>query len=38
MDEYEACIMGLEEAIDLRIKYLDFYGDSALVVNQIKGK
>ncbi|KAI5418901.1 hypothetical protein KIW84_043212 [Lathyrus oleraceus] len=28
--------MGLEEAIDLRIKYLDVYGDSALVVNQIK--
>jgi hypothetical protein len=23
MAEYEACIMGLEEAIDLRIKYLD---------------
>ena len=38
MDEYEACIMGLEEAIDLRIKYLDVCGDSALVVNQIKGE
>ncbi|XP_058768442.1 uncharacterized protein LOC131642186 [Vicia villosa] len=36
--EYEACIMGLEEAIDLRIKILDVYGDSALVVNQIKGE
>ena len=33
MAEYEACIMGLEEAIDLRIKYLDVYGDSSLVVN-----
>ena len=32
-EEYEACIMGLEEAIDLRIKNLDVYGDSALVVN-----
>ena len=31
--EYEACIMGLEEAIDLRIKVLDVYGDSALVIN-----
>ena len=30
--------MGLEEAIDLRIKILDVYGDSALVVNQIKGE
>ncbi|XP_058787414.1 uncharacterized protein LOC131661794 [Vicia villosa] len=38
MAEYEACIMGLEEAIDLRIKILDVYGDSTLVVNQIKGE
>ena len=38
MAEYEACIMGLEEAIDLRIKYLDVYGDSSLVVNKIKGE
>ena len=37
MAEYEACIMGLEEAMNLRIKYLDVFGDSALVVNQIKG-
>jgi ribonuclease HI len=36
MTEYDACIMGLEEAIDLRIKYLSIYGDLALVVNQIK--
>src|ERR1044072_5893749 len=36
--EYEACIMGIEEAIDLRIKILDIYGDSALVINQIKDK
>ena len=36
--EYEACIMGIEEAIDLRIKNLDIYGDSALVINQIKGE
>ncbi|XP_058783619.1 uncharacterized protein LOC131658329 [Vicia villosa] len=38
MEEYEACIRGLEEAIDLRIKILDVYGDSALVINQIKGE
>jgi ribonuclease HI len=38
MAEYEACIMGLEEAMNLRIKYLDVFGDSALVVNQIKGE
>ncbi|XP_039685658.1 uncharacterized protein [Medicago truncatula] len=36
--EYEACIMGIEEAIDLRIKNIEIYGDSALVINQIKGK
>jgi ribonuclease HI len=30
--------MGIEEAIDLRIKNIDIYGDSALVVNQIKGE
>src|ERR1051325_4813053 len=30
--------MGIEEAIDLRIKILDIYGDSALVINQIKDK
>ena len=30
--------MGLEEVIDLRIKILDVYGDSALVINQIKGE
>ncbi|XP_050914872.1 uncharacterized protein LOC127129790 [Lathyrus oleraceus] len=38
MVEYEAYIMGLEEAIDLRMKNLDVYGDSTLVVNQIKGE
>jgi len=36
--EYEASIMGIEEAIDFRIKNIDIYGDSALVINQIKGK
>lgn len=36
MAEYEACILGLEEAIDLRIKILEVYGDSALVIYQIK--
>ena len=38
MAEYEAYIMGLEEAIDLRIKILDVYGDSTLVINQINGE
>ena len=38
MVEYEAFIMGLEEAIDLRFKVLYVYVDSALVINQIKGE
>ena len=38
MAEYEACILGIEEVIDLRIKNLVIYGDSALVMNHIKGK
>jgi ribonuclease HI len=38
MAEYEACTMGLEETIDLRIKHLDVFGDSALILNQIKGE
>ena len=38
MSEYEACIMGLEKAIDLRIKILDVYGDSSLVIYHIKGE
>ncbi|WJX28344.1 hypothetical protein P8452_17080 [Trifolium repens] len=36
MVEYEACILGLEAAIDLRIKILEVYGDSALVIYQVK--
>ena len=38
MSEYEACIMGLRAAIDLRIKFLSVFGDSALVISQIKGE
>src|SRR3954467_8295282 len=34
--EYEACILGLKAAIDLRIKFLEVYGDSALVIYQVK--
>ena len=38
MAEYEACIMGLRDAIDLRFKLLRVFGGSALVISQIKGK
>ncbi|XP_058784683.1 uncharacterized protein LOC131659517 [Vicia villosa] len=32
MAEYEACILGLRASIDLRIKFLEVYEDSALVI------
>ena len=38
MAEYGACIMGLRATIDLRIKFLSVFGDSALVISQIKGE
>ncbi|XP_050877403.1 uncharacterized protein LOC127081165 [Lathyrus oleraceus] len=37
MAEYEACIYILEATIDLRIKVLEVFGDSALVISQVKG-
>ncbi|XP_050920049.1 uncharacterized protein LOC127137652 [Lathyrus oleraceus] len=36
--EYEACIIGLEEAIDMCIKFIEVFGDSALFIIQIKGE
>ena len=38
MAEYDVCIFGLRAAIDLGIKYLDVFGDSTLVIIQIKGE
>ncbi|XP_050889995.1 uncharacterized protein LOC127095332 [Lathyrus oleraceus] len=35
--EYEPCIMGIEVTIDLKIKIVDVYGDSTLVIYQGKG-
>lgn len=37
MEEYEACIYGIEATIYLRIKILEVYGDSALVISQVRG-
>ncbi|XP_050897667.1 uncharacterized protein LOC127104526 [Lathyrus oleraceus] len=37
MEEYEAYISDIEIAIDLSIKILEVYGDSALVISQVKG-
>ena len=33
MAEYEAYILGLKDAIDLRIKHLNMFGDSSLVIS-----
>ena len=34
--EYEACIMGLQAAIDKKVKNLKVYRDSALVIYQLR--
>ncbi|MBY3556044.1 ribonuclease HI family protein, partial [Modestobacter lapidis] len=36
--EYEACILALEAALELGIEELEVYGDSALIICQIKGQ
>ncbi|KAG8493347.1 hypothetical protein CXB51_010679 [Gossypium anomalum] len=38
MAEYKACIMGLRPAIERGIRTLEVYGDSALVIYQLKGE
>ncbi|KAA3483263.1 reverse transcriptase [Gossypium australe] len=38
MVEYEACIMSIRAAIECKIKVLEVYGDSALVIYQLKGE
>jgi ribonuclease HI len=38
MVEYEACILGLEAALELKIKKIDVYGDSMLIICQVKGE
>ena len=36
--KYEACILDLEAAIDLRIKHLKVFGDSTLVIYQFNSE
>ncbi|XP_039054461.1 uncharacterized protein LOC120196812, partial [Hibiscus syriacus] len=38
MAEYEACVMGLKAAIERKVKCLKIYGDSSLVVYQLRGE
>ncbi|KAF1891119.1 hypothetical protein Lal_00001258 [Lupinus albus] len=34
--EYEACAMGLQTSLERKVKILEVYGDSALVIHQLK--
>ena len=36
--EYEACVLGLQATIEKKIKRLNVYGDSALVICQLNGE
>ncbi|XP_065860901.1 uncharacterized protein [Euphorbia lathyris] len=36
--EYEACALGVRAALEMGIKNLKVYGDSALVINQLNGE
>ena len=36
--EYEACVMGIQAAIESKAKILNVYGDSALVIHQLMGE
>ena len=37
MAKYEALILGLKVALELKIIDMEIYGDSQLVINQVKG-
>ena len=36
--EYEACALGIQAAIDFKVKLLRVYGNPALVIHQLKGE
>jgi len=36
--EYEACILGLEAALELNVRKIDVYRDSMLIIYQVKGE
>jgi len=38
MVEYEACILSLQAALEMNIKKIDVYGDSMLIICQVKGE
>ncbi|XP_039054495.1 uncharacterized protein LOC120196872 [Hibiscus syriacus] len=38
MEEYEACILGIQAAIERKMRILEVFGDSALVIYQLRGE
>ncbi|XP_028214970.1 uncharacterized protein LOC114397035 [Glycine soja] len=38
MVEYKACALGIHVAVDFKVKLLKVYGDSALVIHQLRGE
>ena len=38
MAKYEACTLGIQAAIDFKVKLLKVYGDSAWVIHQLRGE
>ncbi|XP_019429578.1 PREDICTED: uncharacterized protein LOC109337132 [Lupinus angustifolius] len=36
--EYEACVLGLQETLERKVKLIEVFGDSALVIHQVKGE
>ncbi|KAJ9167520.1 hypothetical protein P3X46_022166 [Hevea brasiliensis] len=38
LSEYEACVLGLQAAIEMKVRKLEVYGDSALIIYQVKGE
>ena len=38
MSEYEACALAVQAAIDFNVKLLNVYGDSVLVIHQLRGE
>ena len=38
MAEYNALLIGLQLAHEMEVRYFEAYGDSKLIVNQVKGE
>jgi len=36
--EYEACILGLEAVLELKIEKIDVFSNSMLIICQVKGE